>query len=1096
MRLNQLFLGFSFIFFSSILWAQTKTITGQVLGGDGQPQSDASVTVQGSPKVSYTDESGNFSVEAEPGQTIQIISLDDETASFTVGEQTFYSVTLHPAVSNATPTKETEIEEVVVTALGIRREKRALTYSTTEIKGDDINTVPTTNFANNLSGKAAGLQIKNSGNFGGSTNIQLRGTRSIIGNNQALIVVDGVPFSNSNINNIRQVNGGTGYDFGNAASDIEPNDVESVNILKGAAATALYGSLAANGAIMITTKKARKGQRLGIELNSTVSTGFVDKETFITYQKQYGQGYGAFYGPNQDSFFNVNNGNPEVPFTEDASYGAAFDPSLLVYHWDSWLDDPNGELKPWVAAKNGPIKFFKNPVSFVNSVSLTGSTDKSTYRLSYTNNNETGLLPNSSLNKNTLNGNFSYDFADNFTATAFFTYARQNTIGRNVTGYSGNILSGFRQWWPVNVDIERLKYAFEKTGTNYTWNWADGTNSAPAYWDNPYWSRYKNYETDNRNRLLTGVNLSYDVNKYINILGRVAIDKTDDKIRERITAGSNPTNFGIKYDPESAGYQLYTRNYMQQTYDLIATFQKDLSNNVNLRVLGGGSFWQYNTESFQGSTLGGLLVPGLYSVGNSVSPVAPVEAYLKKQKSGLYGQATLTLFNQLFLDGSYRYDQSTTLPKDNRGYGYFSGGLSWVFSYYLKGTPINYAKIRASYAEVGSDPETTDASIGYYYNNGSLFGVPYYGVSDGTTSKHTAFDFSRLKPERTKSWEAGLEMQFFNNRLGFDVAVYKTNTEDQFSLIQKSTSTFYYREFMNAGEVENKGIELALNLVPVKTKNFKWDINVNWAKNENKLKSLPNIKNQVLGSYQSGFTIGATVGQSLGVIIGNDYVYDDNGNKVIDGNEKLPDGKPNPNYGLYLQNENQVIGKTQPKWTGGITNRFTYKNLSLSFLIDIKHGGDVYSLDQAYGQETGLYPSTVGTSHLGKPIRNTIDDGGGIIFDGVKQNGTPNDIVIDVSASGTGFARNKRPHKAYVYNAGYIKLREVALSYAIPEKLFKESFVKSVTLSVIGSNLWIIQKYIPDADPEAGLGSGNLQGFQSGVMPTARTFSFNVKVKF
>lgn len=1094
MRINRNVLGFSFILLSTILCAQVKTITGKVTNSNGKPLSDVSLSIEGG-KTVYTNEEGEFTLNAETGQTVEVISLDDETTSFVVGTQDFYNLTLKPV---NTSTKETEIEGVVITALGIKREKKALTYSTTEVKGEDINTLPTNNFANNLSGKVAGLQIKNSGNFGGSTNIQLRGTRSIIGNNQALIVVDGVPISNANINNSNQAQGGTGYDFGNAASDIDPNDIESINVLKGAAATALYGSLASNGAIMITTKKGKKNQGLGIELNTTVSTGFIDKSTFIKYQKKYGQGEGPFYGPKSNEYFNSNNGNLEAPFGYDASYGAAFDPNLMVYHWDSWLDNPDGVLKPWTAAKNDPIKFFNNPVSFVNSISLTGSTENSTYKFAYANNNETGLLPNSSLNRNTLNGNFTHNFADNFVATAFLTYSRQNTKGRNVTGYSGNIISGFRQWWPVNVDIKRLEYAYNKTGTNYTWNWSDGgANSNPSYWDNPYWSRYKNYETDTRERLLTGINLSYDVTKDFNILGRVAIDKTNDRIEERLAEGSSATSFGIKHSREKSGYQLYTRDYMQQTYDLIATLQKDLSDKVNIKVLGGGSFLQYDTKSYQGSTLGGLLVPGLYSLGNSVSYNAPIESDLKKQKSGLYGQATITLLNQLYLDGSYRYDQSTALPKHNRGYDYFSGGLSWIFSSLLKSSVINFAKIRGSYAEVGADPESTDASLGYYYNNGSLYGVPYYGISDNTSSNQVAFNFDDLKPERTKSWEGGLEMQFLNNRVGFDISLYKTTTKNQFNYLQISTATYYYRRFMNIGKVENKGIELALNLTPIKFSNFKWDINVNWSNNKNKLVALqPGTDKIVLGSYQSGVTIAAVVGKSLGVIIGSDYVYDKNGNPVIDSNEYKPDGNENPNYGYYLKNESQVIGNTQPKWTGGITNRFTYKNFSLSILIDVKHGGNVYSLDQVYGQESGLTKNTIKTNDLGNPVRNPISEGGGIVFDGVKLDGTRNDIRIDASEAGKAFAHDAKPNKAYIYNAGYIKLREVSLSYAMPNKIFDGTFIKSMTFGIIGGNLWIIQKNLPYADPESGLGSGNLQGFQSGVMPTTRTISFNVKVKF
>lgn len=977
--------------------------------------------------------------------------------------------------------KTQEIEGVVVTALGIKREKKALGYSSQTLNAEQVNSVPTNNFINNLSGKVAGMEIKNNGNFGGSSNIVLRGTKSLTGDNQALIVLDGVPIISGNLNASDASKGRDGFDFGNATSDIDPNNIESINVLKGAAATALYGSLAANGAVIITTKKGKKSKSLGLTVNSTVSVGEIDRSTFPKYQKSYGAGYSG-----ADSFFNVDvNGDGIIdvlaPTGDDASYGAAFDPNLMVYQWNSFVPgNPNfGKATPWTAARNDPSKFFQKSLSFVNSFNLNGGDELNTYNLTFTNNYETGILPNSRLNKNMLSGNYSRKFSDKLTARTFLTFNDQTTIGRNSVGYGDNIMTGFRQWWPINVDVLELRDEFFRTNQNYTWNMnapLDGDLSA-AFWNNPYWDRYRNYSSDDKTRLIAGGELSYDVTDKFNILGRATVDYTNSKQEIRKAIGSHAEEFGLSQADETSGYWVFDDTIMRQTYDVIGRYNLNISDKMNALFVAGGQFIDQHQRSIENSTTGGLIIPDLFTIGNSRAYFPPIETNVRGQKAGVYAQASFDYDKLLYLEGTIRNDTSSALPKANNNYTYFSLGSSFVFSELVKPSWLSFGKVRLSYAEVGND--MAFGRPGFFANRGTVSGNPMADIST------TYVDFNNLKPERQKSWEVGLETSMFKRRVTLDVSLYKTNTEDLLFSVPQSPSTKYSFSLINAGETENKGIEVALGLVPLKSENFQWDINVNWSRNRNIVKALNQGRDNLqLASFQET-SLNATVGEAYGTFRGTGFVYDANGNKVVDDD------------GYYLVATDKVIGNIQPDWIGGVYNTFRYKNLSLGFLIDVRKGGSVYSLDQSYGGYTGIYEYTGGLNDLGNPIRNTLDNGGGIVLPGVKQDGTQNNVRIDASTAGGAFGTDAGlPQEAFVYDASYVKLREAKISYSLPTDLLRNTFIKGMTLSLMGQNLWIIHKNLPDADPEAGTSSGNVQGFQSGVMPTTRIYSFNVKLDF
>lgn len=977
-------------------------------------------------------------------------------------------------------TKTKEIEGVVVTALGIKREKRSLGYATQEIKGEDVNRSPTTNFINNLSGKVAGLDIKQGTNFGGSVNVVLRGFKSLRGSNQALFVIDGVPIINANVNSADQASGSYGYDYGNAASDLNPNDIEDINVLKGAAATALYGWRAQNGAIIINTKKGKSKKGIGIEFNTSASFSVVDKSTFPEYQTEYGQGYLG------ESFGNYL-GAPRVSFGHDASYGPKFNANLLVWQYDAFIPGSHNfdQKTPWVPAKNGPISFFNTGSNFVNSISFGSGDNKNNFRLSYTNTNATDIMPNSSLIKNNFGGNATYKIAENLSGSISANIVTQKTIGRNTTGYGDNIMSNFRQWWANNVDLGEQQMLYGLSKQNYTWNIRSVTNITPQYWDNPYFQRYENYQNDKRDRIVGNFSLSYDVSNDLNLLGRIGTDSYSLITEERRAIGSIPALFGLNNNNvQPSGYSVANYKFRETNYDFLATFKKNLTEEINLNAVLGSNLFVQSQYSNQQSTSGGLLIPKLYTISNSASaPLNPLISDVSKQIWGLFTQVTLGYKNTYYLEGSLRRDYSTALPRENRAYWYPSIAGSIVLSNIVKADWFTFGKLRAAYTVVGSDT-APNLLINQYFTD-TPFTSPMYFYN-------TTLRTSDIKSQSLRSTEFGLNLQFFKNRLGIDVSWFKNDAFDQILAVPVSFASGVFNENKNAGNLRTKGFEVSFNVTPVKSNNFSWDINVNWSNPNTKVTELADgVDNLQLATLQGGVSINAPVGFDYGAIWGSDFVYAPNGEKIIRSN------------GAYLISDtsDNYLGSYQAKWFGGIKNSINYNDLSLSFLVDWRHGGKVFSLDQYYGYGTGLYPDSVGLNDLGNPIRNKIDNGGGVILPGVMvdpanpNNYIPNTQRLDKSLS-SQVIETDPPVAAFVYDASYVKLREVSVSYRLPSKMFNNQFIQGITVSLVGNNLWIIHKNLPYSDPEAGLSSGNVQGYQSGPMPATRNFSFNVKVNF
>jgi TonB-linked SusC/RagA family outer membrane protein len=1058
--------------------AQTRTVTGTVRDSTGKPIPFATINESGKKNTVTADADGNFSIKVTGNPKLVISAVGYKTVTADASETSF-------SLSRS----DGNMSEVVVTAMGIRRSRNTVPYSAQQISGDEVSQSRSNNFVSSLSGKVSGVEIRQGNGLGGSTNVVIRGTKSLLNNNQALFVVDGVPIDNSNTTNdatatgrVNDVNNrpAGSFDYGSAAADINPDDIQSITVLKGAAASALYGSRAANGVIMIVTKKGRKG--LGITVNSGVTMGKIDKDTFPKYQKSYGAGYATSgYGSPDGGFFYFDvNGDGQkdlvTPTTEDASYGAKFDPNLMVYQWDAF--DPTSvnfkKARPWMAAAHDPFEFYKTGYSTNNSITLDGGNDNSSFKLGYTRNQESGVLPNSKLIKNLLNFGATYNITPNLIASAAINYSKIDGKGRYGNGYNKyNVNQSFRQWWEMNVDITELKDAYFRTKQNITWNWASPStgNLSAIYFDNPYWVRYENYETDNRNRYFGNTSLTYKIAPWLNVMGRISLDSYDEMHEERIAK----TSVAIP------AYTHFVRTFRELNYDLMLNMDRNIATNLNLKALLGTNIRRNDIQTVNATTNGGLVVPGLYSLSNSASAInAPDEIAEKLAVDGYFAGITLGYKDFLILDATGRADRASTLPKGNNTYFYPSVSASFVFSRFLTNLSwLSLGKLRLNYAEVGNNAPF--GSLFDVYDKPTPFG--------GTTlfSLPLRKNNPDLKPEQTKSKEAGLEMAFLKNRVGFDISYYYTKSIDQIFPVAVSTATGYNSKFVNACTIENKGIELSIFATPVKTTNFTWNAAINWSRNRNKVLSLyEGSKNLQINplSLQGGVSINATLGQPYGTIQGKTWQML-NGEKLVGANGRY----------AVTTTTNNVIGNINPDWIGGISNTFKYKNLSLGFLIDVRQGGDVFSLDMYYGLATGILPESAGLNDLGYPTRNPIAQNGGIIVQGVTADGKANTKRVENVYGTYGYVYN--PAAAFVYDASYVKLREASITYALPASVVsKLRAFKGIELSVIGRNLWIIHKNLPYADPEENISSGNIQGYQSGAFPTTRNIGVNLKLKF
>ncbi|WP_291964986.1 SusC/RagA family TonB-linked outer membrane protein [Maribacter sp.] len=1066
------FLTLLLSFVAYVSFAQDKSITGTVTDQTGLPLPGVNILIKGTTNGTQTDFDGNYSIKTSTGDVLVFTYIGLKEASKTVGSTNTINVQMQEDAQ--------ALDEVVVTALGISREKKSLGYATQEVQGDQVNTAKDQNFVNSLSGKVAGLDIKKSSTLGGSANVVIRGYSSITGNNQALFVVDGVPLNNDTNNSTSQTEGGDGYDYGNAASDINPDDIESINVLKGSAATALYGSRAANGVIIINTKKGKKGEGLGVSITSSVNIGKYDKDTFPIFQQEYGQGYGPFYGAGYlDSIDVDGDGIADLtPATgEDGSFGQRYDPNLLLYQWDSYFPQLDTYLQqsPWVAPENGPEYIFQNSVTSSQNIAISQGFETGSLRMSYTRLDQTGILPNSEIGRHNVDLVGVMDLNDKITVTGKATYTKSSGLGRYGTGYDAeNIMTNFRQWWATSTDLKDQRDAYFATGQNISWNPSGPSSLGPKYWDNPYFTRYENFNTDERNRLFGYGSISYDVLPWLEIFGRATVDTYAELREERNNIGSIDT-------PE---YSRKNINFSEYNYDFFLNFNGDISDKFGISGVLGTTYRQTKNNYVTATTDGGLKLEGIYALSNSVNPIvfdANSEYDADVRVFGAFANASIDYDNMLFLEGSIRNDTFSTLPDGQNSFYYPAISASFVFSNLFESNIVSFGKFRAGYAEVGNG--ATSYQLLNTFNPIAGFGGATLYSNPGTSNN------PNLKEERTESKELGLEMNFWNRRIGFDVSLYEQITSDAIIPVEITPSTGFTNTVVNSAEVSNKGVEAQLYFTTIKTPDFSWRTDVNFSAYKSEVLDLFQDSQNILVNSFFGVSLNAAKGEAYGTLKGTDYVYID-GERVVGAD------------GLYLKTESsqEVLGDINPDWKMGLSNTFKYKDISLSFLIDIQEGGSVFSGDTYFGMATGIYDVTAGVNDLGNPLRDPVTNdntSGGVILPGVQEDGSANTVRADFTTYENPYGRyGNAPDAQFVYDASYVKLREVTLGYSLPKKFIDKLPFNAVSFTAVGRNLWIISKDLPYADPEQSFGAGNLQGFQIGAYPSVKEYGFNIKLQF
>ncbi|WP_183559773.1 SusC/RagA family TonB-linked outer membrane protein [Mucilaginibacter sp. SP1R1] len=1035
--------------------AQSVKISGVVTAkSDGLPLPGVTVTIKGSTTGTQTDYDGKFTISAKVNDILRVTYIGFTTQEIPVTQNSTAIKIVLDGAANA-------LNEVVVTALNISKDKKSLGYAIQGLKSKDIAEAKETNLVNALAGKIAGVNITNSQGDMGSSRIIIRGETSLASNNQPLFVVDGLP-----VNNTQQLGTNGSRDFANPIADINSEDIESLTVLKGPNAAALYGSRAANGVILIKTKSGKGAQGLGITINS--NTSFSNLLGLPDYQNQYGQGSNGKFSYVDGKGGGINDG-------VDESWGPALDGQLIPQF------NSNGKAVPFIAHPDNVSSFFRTGVTLNNGVSLASSGDKYDFRLGYNNLHQTGVVPNSAQGRNSFILNATYRLTPKLTLTTVANYIKDDAA--NLPGSGGKRATSTMlqfTWFGRQVDISQLKNYRDANGNTFNWN--------NSYYSNPYFMAYENTVGQTRNRFIGSAELNYKIIDGLSANFRTGTDYYNDRRKIKIAYGTNGTPYGSY---EEDGYDVSetnTEGRLQYTKKLNDDFSIDALIGGNIRV---NSFEENDQKAPK------LAVSGLYTLSNSRDPLISSNVYNKSKVYSYFASGQIGFRNYAFINVTARNDWSSTLPRASLSYFYPSVNGSLILSQALdiKSDVLSYLKLRGGWSKVGKDTDP------YRLLNTYDFTAPF-GTNPQQSANSTDLN-PNLKPETTTSAEAGFEIGFFNDRIRLDASVYNTNSVNQIINVNVSQSTGYTQKLINGGTINNKGLEVQLGLTPVKVKDFTWDINVNYSRNHSKVVSLDHdgrLQSYLLGS-DGTVQVLAAVGQPYGAIYGNAYLRNASGQVIVNA-----DGTPAINPTI------QYLGKYTPNWLGSINNSFTYKGFNLSVLIDAHIGGSIYSGTNSTGTYTGILASTLpgrgaangglsyynnGTTNI--PVTNASAPNGetvshdGIIFNGVNADGSKNTTVLSAQAYYKSLTNADEP---FVYSATYIKLREIKLGYTIPQKWAKSIGFQAASVSVVGRNLLIIHKDAPNIDPETAFNTGNGQGLEDLTLPTVRNIGFNINLKF
>jgi len=1004
---------------------QIKRVTGVVTDERGEPVIGVNVIVKGTTNGIITDIDGQFSLDV-PDNAILVISYIGYTPQeVSVSGKTIINVSLREDTQ--------KLDEVVVTALGIKRQARSIGYSTAQVGGDQFTESRDINIGNALTGKVAGVSVTgNSTGIGGSSRVVIRGNASLTGNNQPLYVIDGVPFDNTNHGKAEKWGG---VDLGDGLSAINPDDIADIQVLKGAAASALYGYRGGNGAILITTKSGQSSDGgIGIEVNNNLT--FNPIYDYRDYQKVYGQGTQGVRPTSQESALQ----------TYSSSWGEKMDGGNAI----NFL----GDTYKYSMADNWK-NFYRTGISEQASVAVSGKGEKIAYRVGVSNVYDRSILPNASVNQQGINLNTTYDITSKLHFSLNGNYVFDKVKNRaNLSDGNGNV-NATMLYLANSFDVRWLKPEVDASNNELI----PGNN---VYFNNPYFLQYRKSNETNRNRLTGGMTLRYDIFDWLYAQGQITRDGYTMEFRQ-----IQP--MGAAADP--GGYMNeYERSYSEINLNYLVGFNKKFGDFSINATLGGNRQRNINKKFGTDDNIKSFLVPGFHSTSNISNRLYKKE-YEEYQVNSVYGTADFGYKDFLFLNFTGRNDWFSTLSPDNNSYFYPSVSASFMFSEAFELPEWVYSgKLRASYASAsnGTDPyqnALTYELLGYKVQGQSVANV--YGSNVPN---------SNLKPVRISEWEAGLNVQFLDNRLGFDFAVYQKKTTDDIVKVSTSNASGFESMILNIGEIRNRGVELMLYGVPVRTTNFMWNSTFNIGYNNSEVlylgEGVDRIQIEGAEARSGNAYVYNEVNQPYGQIMGYKYKTDDNGNRMFDA-EGLPirsDDLHNLGSGVY-------------KVTGGFRNEFIYKNINLSFLLDYKFGGKLFS-----GTNYNLY-----NNGLHKETLNGRE--GGVIGVGVNPEGKQNTKSVDAQKYYQALI-DRTITEEFVYNASFIKLRELSIGYNFPRHFLNNTFIKSLNVSLVGRNLWTIMKHTPNIDPESAYNNANGQGLELNGYPVTRNIGFNLNVKF
>lgn len=1024
--------------------SQKIKVTGVVEDAEG-PVIGASVIEKGTTNGTVTDLDGNFTLMVSPNAILKISYVGSDPVEVNATE-TPMKITLEQSTQM--------LSEVVVTALGIKRDRKALGYGLDEVKGDAFEKTKETNVINSMAGRVAGLVVsQTAGGPSGSTRVILRGSTEMTGNNQPLYVVDGVPLDNTNFGSA-----GTsgGYDLGDGISSINPDDIESMSVLKGPAASALYGSRASHGVILITTKKAGK-EKYSVEYNGTLT---FDKQLskWDNVQQIYGMGSNGTYSI--DAVSNTNK-----------SWGPKADGSNVLRYFD-------GVERPYLIIPDNTSGFFRTGLIANNTVTVSSNSGNTGIRFTLTDMRNKDIVPKTHMSRdifnlraNTSMGKVDLDFTVNYT--------HENVKNRPALGDSKSNVGKNLMTLATTYDQRWLRTYQDANGEYSNWNGMDPYNV------NPYWDVYKNSNDSKKDLFRLHASAIYNVTSHLKIKG---------------TAGAelNWFNFNDFKAPTTPGYE---SGYLQQSqfknqmynFELIATYNNRWGD-FDFSGTAGGNIYKVDNRT-NITTAQEMQIRDVVAL-MSFNETSLQENSYRKQINSLFAAVNLGWKNLLYLDATIRGDKSSTLPTGNNTYIYPSVSGSFVFSELIKrGDILPYGKVRLSFAQVGSD--TDPYQLGLVYTK-SKFTYPGYtiGFIDNTTIPN-----KNLKPTRTNSFEVGFETKFFNNRIGIDFTYYNQISKDQIMGMAGSWATGYPYRLINAGEIQNQGIEIALNTRPLIIGDFSWDLGINFSKNNNKVRKLVDDMDMFELEKASWLDVqvAAKVGENFGSIVGPDFQRNDNGDILIDPATGLP---------MY-DKSNHVLGNASWDWTGGLSTTFHYKNFGLTALFDVKVGADLYSMSARAAHESGKSLATLAgreewykseeerqAAGIAKGA-STWTPTGGFVAPGVIDNGDgtyrPNDIKVNPEDYWMSVCRNAP--SMFIYDNSYIKCREITLTYQFPKKWLGK-VVQDMSISFVTRNPFIVWKNIPDIDPDSNYNNTTGMGLEYGSLPSRKSYGFNLYVKF